>query len=540
MIPVKVALAFDRLKDQKSAPPLSLNIEQEIDLDYVDSIVESLIFAHFVGKMFAVPVPAKFASVLDALAARYETGGWSVGIFPQRQGDVVTEILLALAPRGEVAHAATTPSNELPPLETPFIAPAVTATTKRLLVRMPTRGRPAQALRVLADYRSMAGMPITLEVVIDEDDETMLAAPALQRMNALGCVITVGKHESKIEAVNGGRVTEWDVLLLASDDMQPVQQGWAVEVMRAMEEHWPHLDGAIYQDDSYAHKRCVTLPIIGKRFYDQFGFVYEHEYASLVCDVEQHELWTAMGRLIYVDRALITHKHPAAGQAAKDALYERNDALHSADQAVYEKRKSTVCKHSQFRFDAPPLWMTICIATVPERRAQLERLLDEIYAQIIRDAPRQVEVIVDAGAGNIGEKRQRMLEKARGHFVASADDDDLVSHDYIARVVGALRENPDADCASLVGTMTTFGNLPQKFEHDLKHTEWKQEGTLHVRPPNHLNAVRRELALQVGFVSATKGEDHEFSKALHPLLKKQASTGDAPLYYYFCMPRHAK
>jgi hypothetical protein len=275
MIPVKVALTFDRLKDQKPAPIPALDIEQEIDLDYVDSIVESLIFAHFVGKMFAVPVPAKFANVLDALAVRYEAGGWSVGIFPQRQGDVVTEILLALAPRGEVAHTASTPSNELPPLEAPFIAPVVTTTTKRLLVRMPTRGRPAQALRVLADYRSMAGMPITLEVVIDEDDETMLAAPVLQRMNALGCVITVGKHESKIEAVNGGRVTEWDVLLLASDDMSPAQNGYAVEVMNAMEQHWPHLDGALFFDDGYAHERCCTLPIIGRRFYDQWTCLKE-------------------------------------------------------------------------------------------------------------------------------------------------------------------------------------------------------------------------------------------------------------------------
>ncbi len=537
MIPVKVALSFDRLKNQKLVPLPALDVEQEIELDYVDSIVESLIFAHFVGKMFAVPVPAKFASVLDALAVRYEAGGWSVGIFPQRQGDEVTEILVAFAPRGEVAQEATTPSNELPPLEAPFVAPTVATATKRLLVRMPTRGRPAQALRVLADYRNMAGMPVTLEVVIDENDETMLAAPVLQRMCALGCVITVGKHESKIEAVNGGRVTEWDVLLLASDDMVPVTQNYAVELMRAMEEHWPHLDGAIYQDDGYAHERCVTLPVIGRRFYDQFGYVYEHAYASLCCDVEQTELWKAMGRLVYVPKKLIEHKHPATGRVAKDALYERNDALHSADMVVYEQRKAATRPHAQWRFDSPPMWLTICIATVPERRAQLEWLLEELYAQIVRDAPRQVEIVVDVGTGNIGEKRQRMLERAKGHFVAHIDDDDWVSHDYVVRVVGALRENPDADCTSLVGTMTAFGNLPQKFENDIKYTEWKQEGMTHLRMPNHLNAVKRELALQVGFVSATKGEDHEFSKALRPLLKKQASTGDAPLYLYYYWPK---
>jgi hypothetical protein len=383
----------------------------------------------------------------------------------------------------------------------------------------------------------MAGMPITLEVVIDEDDETMLAAPVLQRMNALGCAVTVGAYKSKVAAVNGGRVREWDVLLLASDDMVPQVQGYAVEVMRAMEEHWPHLDGAIFTDDGYAHGRCCTLPIIGRRWWVlNRGYIYEPSYQSLCVDVEQTELWQAQGRLVYVPKKLIEHKHPAAGKAQKDDLYLRNDALHSEDMQVYERRKAMVRPHSQFRFDAPPLWLSICIATVPERKDKLELLVDELYAQIILFAPNQAEVIVDAGPGNIGEKRQRMIERAKGHFVAHIDDDDWVSHDYIRRIVGALRDMPDADCLSLVGTMTTFGNLPQRFENDVKHTEWKQEGMTHLRMPNHLNPVKRELALQVGFTSATKGEDHEFSKALYPLLKKQAPTGDATLYYYFSMP----
>jgi hypothetical protein len=95
---------------------------------------------------------------------------------------------------------------------------------------------------------------------------------------------------------------------------------------------------------------------------------------------------------------------------------------------------------------------------------------------------------------------------------------------------------PNADCVALRGVMTVFGEAEKTFEHSIKHTEWKQIGATHVRPPNHLNPVRRELALQVGFLSATKGEDIDFSQRLRPLLKKEVSAGDAPLYMYWYQP----
>lgn len=140
----------------------------------------------------------------------------------------------------------------------------------KLLVRMPTRSRPVQALHVLSLYRKLAHYPISIEVVMDEDDQTMQTPNVLQKLHDLGCVLTYGKHKSKIEAVNNGRVSDWDILLLASDDMLPVCKGWDQKVMEAMEKHWPCLDGAIFFDDGFQGNHICTLPIIGRRFYDHF------------------------------------------------------------------------------------------------------------------------------------------------------------------------------------------------------------------------------------------------------------------------------
>lgn len=532
-ISLQEAFSFVTPSSDPEIAPAELSRDEERTLVKFMGAIDAIIVHEFTGMPMNVQireeaVPEKIAR---EVLRRYRAGGWRVATrdgrtFSFAPGRLATKSIKAV--KTGLPAIATQPSTA--------VAPA----GKRLLVRMPTRSRPVQALSVLAKYRAMAGCPIQIEVVVDEDDESMLAAEVIQRLCALGCIITVGAHKSKIEACNGGCVSEWDVLLLASDDMVPIVDGYAIKVLAAMERHWPHLDGAVYFDDGYQGEDICTLPIVGRRFYDQFGCIYHSDYKSLMCDREQTELWTAMGRLTYVDEKIIEHWHPAWGFGRKDELYKRNDALEDEDKATYARRRTLVREGAQFAFDSPPLWLSVLICSLPSRRPSLERLLDYLWTQtnnFVADDGRTVEILVDDREGiTIGEKRQALLERARGHFIAHIDDDDFIAHDYVDRVVGALCANPTADCASLVGVMTTSGEFSQRFEHSVVHAEWGEKDGVLVRNPNHLNAVRRDLALQVGFVSGNHGEDHDFSMRLKPLLKSEASTGDAPLYFYFYEP----
>jgi hypothetical protein len=510
-----------------------LDDRERAQLDYLDATIESAIYGRYAGGVFDVKVSADLIEpkVAHALKARYEAGGWVVGVLTVEGDAGLVAIQMVFAP-GRV----TVPEGvvaEVRPKVLPLLAAAGAlnvARAPRLLVRFPTRQRPIQALSVLQNYREMAGRPIDIEIILDEDDETMLRAEVLQRLAALGCVVTVGSYKSKVEACNGGRVGDWDVMMLASDDMVPVADGWAVRVASAMGERWPHLDGAIYFDDGYQRSHLCTLPILGRRLYDQFGYVYAPEYKSLYCDREQTELLRAMGRLSYVDEKIIEHRHHEWGRAERDALYQRNDAFGLADRETYESRKQLRQFHAQWAFDSPAMWLSILICSLPERRARLDGLLDDLYAQNTSE----IEILVDDREGaTIGEKRQALLERARGHFVAFVDDDDGVAHDYCRRMVETLGSQPDADCASLVGVMTTDGARPERFEHSIEYDHWHTERGVHRRCPNHLNPIRRELALRVGFAPKNHGEDVDFSARIRPLLKKEASTGDRPLYYYW-------
>ena len=69
----------------------------------------------------------------------------------------------------------------------------------------------------------------------------------------------------------------------------------------------------------------------------------------------------------------------------------------------------------------------------------------------------------------IGEKRNELLERARGEYIAFIDDDDMIGEDYIKCFVEGYEYKPD--CYSLRGLMTWDGINPELFEHSIKRSE---------------------------------------------------------------------
>ncbi len=558
----RVVISVDEVSVQKQSADdkntldvrgfIEVDSEDHDKLSYIDASIEPLA-TQLSGDMFDVGVSYDFASrdVIFALKRMWEAGGWIVGVFDR--GDSAQVVFVR--PRGGSSSNTLTSSlvvrsekNPDPRSESTERVVNVCSpkTSNPLLVRMPTRGRPEQALSVLAQYRSRAAEHVKIEVVIDEDDSSMNNTQVLQRLCELDCVVSIERNRSKIEAVNGGRVDDWAVLVLASDDMVPIVDGYDQRILDAMCRHFPLLDGAVYFDDGYNRDHALpgkpvlcTLPIMGRHLYEQFGYVYYPGYGSLYSDNEQTELLSSMRRIAFVDECIIEHKHHAAGKAAFDELYKFNDdKFGNADKRLFEERSKMQRPGSQFSFDAPPMLLSILICSTRARSGYLNRLLEHLRAQVGR-FQRQVElcVAVDDGEQTIGEKRQALLERAVGHYVAFVDDDDWVSHDYVELVRSAVR-SCEVDCASLRGIMTTNGERPEYFHHSLDYDSWFTDKTtgLHCRTPNHLNAVRRELALKAGFPSKSFGEDHSYSKALYPLLKTEAKI-DSLLYYYWFRSR---
>jgi glycosyltransferase involved in cell wall biosynthesis len=76
--------------------------------------------------------------------------------------------------------------------------------------------------------------------------------------------------------------------------------------------------------------------------------------------------------------------------------------------------------------------LSLLIPTIEARHLMFAQLLDELQAQIRASRrPGDVEVIhcLDNGAESIATKRNRLVDRASGRFVAFIDDDDQVSTD---------------------------------------------------------------------------------------------------------------
>lgn len=133
-----------------------------------------------------------------------------------------------------------------------------------------------------------------------------------------------------------------------------------------------------------------------------------------------------------------------------------------------------------------------------------------------------------------GEKRNKLLSRAKGHYVCAVDDDDLVAFDFISKILAAATSDPDA--IGFKGMLLPRGpfsaHKPIEFIHTMDCKTWHTKDNIHWRGINHLNPVRRELALQAGFPEKNFAEDHEFSNRLAPLLKTQVMIDECMYYYY--------
>lgn len=141
----------------------------------------------------------------------------------------------------------------------------------------------------------------------------------------------------------------------------------------------------------------------------------------------------------------------------------------------------------------------------------------------------------DDGKETIGAKRQRLLEGASTPYVAFVDDDDLVSPQYCSRIVEALKTKPDVVGFRLL--QFDNGHFAAQSIHSVTSGRWYTdvETGVHYRTPNHLNPIRRKLALSVGFRDDMNfGEDADYSIRLfekHPKMREFFINDD--LYFYY-------
>lgn len=180
--------------------------------------------------------------------------------------------------------------------------------------------------------------------------------------------------------------------------------------------------------------------------------------------------------------------------------------------------------------------LSILIPTLESRRLLFERIFMQLTDQIrINGLEREVEVLWlrDDKVMTVGAKRNELLRRACGDFVAFVDDDDSVAPDYVARICQTLHANPQVDCIGIKGIIRFRNSHPTEFIHSLQYREYSSRNGRYLRPPYHLNPIRRAIACRYDFAPISYSEDIDWALRLcrDGALRSEVFL-EGPLYFY--------
>lgn len=214
-----------------------------------------------------------------------------------------------------------------------------------LLVKFPTRGRPEKFFSVLDKYRDLSRSGrVRFVVTCDLDDETMNNEKVKACFAAYDNVeVHYGNSRTKIQAINADMAgQDFDICLLASDDMIPQREGYDVEIIDQMRLNYPDLDGVIWFSDGYQKKKLNTLVILGKKYYDRFNYLYHPDYVSFYSDNEFMQVAFILGKQTYVDDVIIKHEHPDNTKESIDMTYTVNNQHVLRDHNIFAARAQSM------------------------------------------------------------------------------------------------------------------------------------------------------------------------------------------------------
>jgi hypothetical protein len=208
----------------------------------------------------------------------------------------------------------------------------------KLLVKIPTKWRGLGWLDIWLERSKLCDFLIS----VDSDEYTEAQVPKMHRV-----FFELGESQNKIHAINRDiekYIHDYDVLAVFGDDFEPTEN-FDLEILN----HFEKAKDLIFYDtnfclwfnDGYTQDRLCTYPIMGKEYFNSFGYVYNPEYRSVYADNEQGEVAKLLHKVLYINQVVCKHRHYVNDRLVqKDELYAKNEKLEAGDKETYERRKA--------------------------------------------------------------------------------------------------------------------------------------------------------------------------------------------------------
>ena len=177
--------------------------------------------------------------------------------------------------------------------------------------------------------------------------------------------------------------------------------------------------------------------------------------------------------------------------------------------------------------------LSILVLTVPSRLSFFyPRIMKQLLDQC--DSFPEVEILglFDNKKRTVGEKRQDLLNIARGEYLVFIDDDDRIADDYVSTIIDALINHPETDCVVFDCICTTNNSKMVYGKYGIEYDYYEDTvNNMWYGKPAHTMVYKSSIAKEHVYSSTNFGEDVDWVKRACIDIKHQTRI-DKVLYYY--------
>ena len=218
----------------------------------------------------------------------------------------------------------------------------------KILFNFATRSRPKKFINVinelcdkLYDYENCI-----ILVSIDNDDDTMNSDEIKNFIlnHRYSSIIKVFSSDSKGKIIatnyNINKISDWDIVMNIADDFEFPKENIDLHIRKYMLEFYPDLDGILHFPDGIQNELICTHPVMGRKYYERFGYIFNPIYYSFYCDDELTQVGKILNKITYIGDFIYLHKHYYFNPGSMDELDIENEKYASTDRETYDKRKN--------------------------------------------------------------------------------------------------------------------------------------------------------------------------------------------------------
>ena len=199
--------------------------------------------------------------------------------------------------------------------------------------------------------------------------------------------------------------------------------------------------------------------------------------------------------------------------------------------------------------------LSILICSLKSRDEQLNILLNSLFYQMTKCGKwyasgstlnyglfaysftdNSVEIIIyqDDKKITVVQKRNILIQQAKGEYITFIDDDDRVTDDYIKTLLQSIDKGYDSICFNVM--YNPKGGIQKLVKYSCRMKD-RELPTHYERATNHLMCTKRSIASNVKFKHVSFGEDSDWAKRLVRHIKTEGQINKVLYYYDF---DHAK